>query len=399
MIPFDPSSGFPPIDTGTLRGVVGFLNDGSGKLAAQATALTSAVGSVRAGGSVWQGDAATTWESAGQERSSWYSQAGSAWSQIAGVLSAFADQVDAARTRYVRANQAAFESSQLAGRLQVLATAQAGPPDPQLTARAQWANQDAQDSVTNANVALTNVTDAVQSTARQLTPLVAEAQAFCQHPLTPGSRGGSLAPSAPWLTLLFGSVVGNRVSGRAFQDQVLKDLGINENTTSFQVRLPDGTEYTTIPDAAGDTVIIEVKGVGYLSNSAQIRAEIRLAETSGRTPDLVVQPRTQVSRPLMQEIEQANGTIRVRLGDNVYRDYKDQGDNPTLYRGDGKGGYQQIEEQAPQGEPTVPDSSGVPVPEGATGQGSGSTGGTDMPVAPEGGDPVLPEEPMIDPLP
>lgn len=396
MIPFDPGEGFLPVDTDGLRATAGFLRDAGGQMRDQAGRLSSVVASVRAGGGAWEGEAANVWQEDGHQRASWYSQAGEAWYQMAGILFNVASQIDEARSRYVQANQAAFDSMQQASMYEQLANAQPGQPDPQAASRAQWAEQDAQGSIGAANQALADAVHALQTAAGQLSPFIGEAATMCPHPLTAGPHQGTLAPSGPWATLLFGSVIGNRVTGRAFQEQVLNELGVKENTTRFPVNLPGGGQYTTVPDGKSDTALIEVKSSAYVYRSTQLRAQVELAEEEGLTPTLVVQRWTKVNGSALRLFRDAGGRVMVRLGNNVYRNYNDTADNPTLYKGEGGGGFKQIEETAPTGAAPTTSAGGVPEP-GTPGAETPSE-----PVAPEPVDPeplpIGPDDPIL-PLP
>lgn len=392
MIPYDPTEGFPQVDTAGLRTTAAWLKGAAGKMSADSHAVGSLVGSVLAGGAEWTGDAANTWEAAGRQRSVWYRQAGATWSAVAGVLSTVADHVDQARTAYTNANRSAMEAANRARDLSSLANMDPKHPNAGLLAQASSADQDVQTYTKAASQALSQAKDALQSATFQLGPLIYAASTCCPHPMTPGShKANTLAPSQGWVVTLFGSVVGdNRMSGREFQARVLKDLGIKENTSRFTVRLDDGSEYTTIPDGVTDELIIEVKGVRYIYASRQLLAQIRLAVSQGKTPNLVVRNTTRVSSKLQDKIDEAGGKIYVRQADNSYREYGEKSDNPTLYRGNGKGGFEKV----PENEPEPPGATGSSAgpgsgsgDDGSGGGGSGDNGSGDEPGPGPGPDP------------
>jgi hypothetical protein len=99
----------------------------------------------------------------------------------------------------------------------------------------------------------------------------------------------------------------------------------------------DGSRYTTVPDGISDELIIEVKATWYVYASRQLRVEIALAGPMRKTLSLVVQPQTaqtRVSRQLQGLIAQSGGTVRVRVGDNTYRNYDENPGHAALYRAD-----------------------------------------------------------------
>ncbi|MFN6983512.1 MAG: putative toxin [Rhizobium oryzihabitans] len=83
-------------------------------------------------------------------------------------------------------------------------------------------------------------------------------------------------------------------------------VGGTKNTTLMTVPLSNGVKVTTIPDLWGRNVggLIEVKNVEALSNSNQLRAQIREALKTRQPLNLVLSPRTRtVSQKLVDDIK------------------------------------------------------------------------------------------------
>jgi hypothetical protein len=66
---------------------------------------------------------------------------------------------------------------------------------------------------------------------------------------------------------------------------------------------------TRVPDGLTNTVLTEVKNVGSLSYTQQLRDFAAYASANGLRFDLWVRPTTQLSGPLAQEV--ANGAINL----------------------------------------------------------------------------------------
>jgi len=109
-------------------------------------------------------------------------------------------------------------------------------------------------------------------------------------------------------------------SGVTFEEQIIDALdhvGAARNGVPVTVSLKNGKEVTTIPDLWDKTVvgIVEAKNVKYLSNSDQLRAQLRAAEAFGQPFNLVVSPNTRPTKPLEREIRRINELV----GGGIYR--------------------------------------------------------------------------------
>src|SRR5204862_653466 len=108
---------------------------------------------------------------------------------------------------------------------------------------------------------------------------------------TPGVPDGAdrSQASLQLLAVLFGSVRDNQLSGREFEDTVLKELGITKNTEiwrpdpPFEGRLTlGGLAKGTTPDGQGSNFLLEVKGTDSQSVRFQLRLEAKYALDSAR---------------------------------------------------------------------------------------------------------------------
>jgi hypothetical protein len=122
-----------------------------------------------------------------------------------------------------------------------------------------------------------------------------------QHPAAPRVAGAEAPPDAPFLTLLFGSVGDNYLSGRAFQSAVMRALGLGENFQTFQGTVGNN-QVGTKPDSMGKGEVWEFKGVRYQHLSSQIKAEMSVAVSRGQPFELVIGSSTKVSPELVEAV-------------------------------------------------------------------------------------------------
>jgi hypothetical protein len=105
----------------------------------------------------------------------------------------------------------------------------------------------------------------------------------------------------------------NQQAGRTFQQQVVAAAGATPNTTAMVGTTTSGASYTTIVDGIMQNgVLLEVKGVKYLSYSPQLQAQISIGQAVGGPGNvLVVAPGTTVSGPTITAFghSAANPTI------------------------------------------------------------------------------------------
>lgn len=116
-------------------------------------------------------------------------------------------------------------------------------------------------------------------------------------------------------------IAANQAKGISFENAVLEYLSEAKNTHAFTVQVGAKT-VTVIPDGIlNGEKILEVKNVGYLSNSNQLRAYAELVETGGvdkldnavrfQAIELIVNPNTIISDPLKKMIKETGGNIKV----------------------------------------------------------------------------------------
>ncbi|WP_190239979.1 DUF6531 domain-containing protein [Pelotomaculum schinkii] len=96
--------------------------------------------------------------------------------------------------------------------------------------------------------------------------------------------------------------------GMDFEEIVLQEQAITKNLTKIG---------NSIPDSLINGRIIEVKDVNYIYKNKQFRDYIN----SGMPIDLIVSPRTKISKPLQDAIRNSGGSIRVRQADGTYSIY------------------------------------------------------------------------------
>jgi RHS repeat-associated protein len=102
--------------------------------------------------------------------------------------------------------------------------------------------------------------------------------------------------------------------GRQFEKDVLKEKGLEKNGGK-------GTQEkvgNSIPDSVSNNRITEIKDTKYVYKNSQLRDYY----TDGRPIDLIVSPKTKVSKNAQTTISNRGGNITVRTGPNQYQPYK-----------------------------------------------------------------------------
>jgi len=408
MIRRDPQTlAFPNVDSGALRSVSSWFGIRSSVLAGDAADLSATLDSVGRARGGWIGAARTAWNASGVVGVADLRTASDAFSRVSQILSSLANQVDQARSRYQaaigRMDQAMMEvvsaQSILGDPLSLMNPD--GPAGRQALEQQQQRLTDAFDAIDAArSEALAAQADAIDAGFRASSAL-SDAAAMAagvgtfagQHPSAPRVAGAEAPPDAPFLTLLFGSVSDNYLSGRAFQTAVMRALGLNENFQTFQGYVgnnPIGTK----PDSMGQGEVWEFKGVRYQHLSSQIKAEMAVAAGRGQPFELVIQANTKVSQELIEAVNnhpyggeivrmQKDGSFTDMNGNKIERaegggwKYPDDDEWPP---GAGAGGgslnhpagFEADTEEAPEGEggsgnpdnmvPILPIPHGFPIP-------------------------------------
>jgi hypothetical protein len=146
---------------------------------------------------------------------------------------------------------------------------------------------------------------------------------------TPGIPAGTdrNQASLQLLTMLFGSVRDNQLSGRQFEDTVLKELGLTKNTEiwrpdpAFEGRLTlSGQAKGTTPDGQGDNFILEIKGTDSQTIRFQLRLQALYARQTGRPLWVIKQGGKPVTDSLVKLTERAKGGVIYRTGPGRYVD-------------------------------------------------------------------------------
>jgi hypothetical protein len=376
VIPTEPVDlSFPNVDTGALRSVSNWLSSTSMDFFVDHLGFDSTVSLVDAGHAGWKGAARDAWDGAGKRGSGDLNTTATALQDAAGALSTLADDVDAARRRYDHAYS-----------LMQQAQAAANAPDPRpgrtppLDAGAyrQQVLQAQTDAFTAGSQAATKISAAAG--------LAAGVGRFAgQDPIRPPDLG-QYPPDAGWFTILFGSVRGEEPDWKQFQDEVLARLGLKPNNQSFKVDITK--QLGTRPESVDGGQVTEVKLVKYQDLDDQMLAQLKLAESLQEPYVLVVGPDTKVSAPLQQAVGGARyGGEIVRM--NSDGSFTDLAGN-SVVQSSGPG-FQYPGTPPPgagEGDGTLNHPSGIQNDEVV-----------DPALAPEGGDPQVPELPGDPELP
>jgi hypothetical protein len=374
--PGDPTDlSFPTVDTGALRSVSNWLSTVSMEFLVDHLQFDSTVGMVDQGHGGWKGAARDAWDTAGQQGSRDLNTTYTGLEDASQALSTLADSVDAAKMRYdaayslMRQAQAAQQAAQQqAQQGQTPATL---PPFDVATYRNQviQAQTDAFDAGTTASTAIMNAAG-----------LAAGLGQFAGgDPIRPPDLG-QYPPDATYFVLLFGSVTNEGPQWQQFQEAVLKALGLKPNTQNFKVQITK--QLGTRPESVDGNQVTEVKMVQYQDLDDQMLAEIQLADEMGVPYVLVVAQGTKVSAPLQQAIANA------RFGGEVVRmnpdgTFTDLAGNPVV-KSD-LGGFQY------SGDPPADAGQGAGTLNHPTGIQNDEV--VDPNLAPEGGDPAVPDVP------
>lgn len=393
------TSTFPDVDSGALRTGAGSLASAASALGDQRRSVATVTGGI---GGEWKGAARESWNGAGTAAVSDLSRAADGIRRGVTALQRLADEVDSCRARYDAAmGRLATAKGDAAGALADLALE---VPSPGNAGPFYQGAQDQLDAArvaigaaqADAEAAIIDVFAAGRRCGTALSDAAGLASGFGEFaggsPAGASGAGGEPAPDMQFLTLLLGSVTGNRTAGREFQLQVLRALGIDENTQTLQGYAGGGYR-GTIPDGLEDGEMFEVKGVIYQYRSSQIIRQLDAAAASERGYTLVVGPRTKVSPELQEAIREHpyGGEIVRGQADGSFTDLDG---NPVEKDESGGWRYPGDDDEWPPGA-------------GGTGGSLNHPGGYGADTAPapegeggEGGDGVVPIVPMPDlPMP
>jgi hypothetical protein len=320
-----------------------------------------------AGHGKWLGKASTAWEGEGKTATAALSKGADAFERASGVLTKLAGQLEDAQAR----SQAA------AVKVNGLVNRQIAAAQTKVKSQEDFSGEISRAGAAG-DAAAQDALHAAAAAAAELHAIAGEAPNVSP---TPGAPGDPNKPGEDpsFMTLLLGSVVGqNRLRGRAFQDEVLKQLGVKENFQRFVSETNAGRPVTVEPDSM-EGKVWEVKGVGYQYSSSQIQGEMNLPQAEQQGFGLVVRPDTKLSGNLVRDVNEQEGAGLYRYaGNGVFTRNVDPNESPTeFYRFNTKSGdFEKVSINAPvrpQDEPAPPES------------GSGGK-------APE--EPAVPEEPV-----
>lgn len=395
MTPSDPGGDltFPNVQASVLRDGASTISSAAGALADAGRSVSAVSGGV---GGEWSGAAREAWNGTGVAAAGDLSSAAEGLRRGVTALQNLADEVDSCRARYDAAmgRLATAEADQATAmaKIAIAPVSLGAGPDPlqgvqdQLsaaTSAVSAARADAEAAIIDVYAAGRRCGGALSDAAGAADGLGGFAGSA---PAGPSGAGGEPAPDLPFLTLLLGSVTGNRTAGREFQSEVLRRLGLDENLRSLQ-GFAGGSYRATIPDGLSDKEMFEVKGVLYQYRSSQIVRQLDAAAASERGYTLVIGPRTKVSPELQQAIrEHPYGGEIVRS--NGQGGFTDLDGNPVEKDENGGWRYPGDDDEWPPGaggtggslnHPGGFEADTAPAPEGESGGGGGD--GT-VPIVP-----------------
>lgn len=365
---------FPNIDTAALDTCAADLNlvgTGMSDTGTNISVLANAV----AGSEQWQGEAASRWHAVVTGRAADATLTSTVMAKAGSLLGQLAADVAAERQQYNRlATQMTDQGAAYNPRFNP------GPPN--------WEAPYVAAMTAAARRAAALLTQAGNDFLA-LAALAADITATTAAGRLPGVPAGTnrRQASLTLLATLFGSVVSNRVTGSAFETQVLQELGLDKNTdiwrpgTPFEGRTTlGGLAKGTIPDAQGPGSIVEIKDVSNLSARFQIRLEELNAQLTGRELWIVVRGGAKVSDDVTLRAERTGGGVLYRTGPSSYTD--PQGNPVRIDPGMKVSGYQRVTDPPPAPDPGAPSAPVDPAP------------------APEPVEPVTPIEPVepIEPI-
>ncbi|TMC13426.1 MAG: hypothetical protein E6J41_00555 [Chloroflexi bacterium] len=374
---------FPNVDTGALRGTASWFGTASAICQADGSDLRATLASV--GESHAQGVADLN-------------RAGDALNQVSTTLITLANTIDDCRSRFHsamdRMNTANTDAAAAQSAMDNYVPHGNGAAVSQFFDQQQTKLQDAQATAGvaqgDAARAIADALAAGQRAASALSGIAGMAGGIGNFagttPAGPAGSRGEAPPDTGFLVLLLGSVRDNQDAGAAFERFVLKLFGLTKNTEMVNGSIPD-----YMGGRGGQ--MIEIKGVAYQYNSSQIQNEMAAAAENEQSFTLIIGPKTRVSAPLRQAIEEHpyGGEIVRAQSDGTVTDYAG---NPVTEAPNGGFMYTG---KVPEGKGTLNNPRGFPPPEEVPPSGGGAGSG-DLPPGETPEEPEVPELPEL-PLP
>lgn len=384
-------AGFPDADPGVISDLAGALKTVSGSMAGIGLDTEGLRGSVM-GSEQWQGSASEKWHAVVTERAGDAGLTNDVMGSAATMLSGLASDLEAERRIY----------NQLSGQLFSLTQPVLGGPEPYTVQAPDPSVQQEMDACAARAARL------LEDAAGKLlgyAALSGDIRAVPAANRTPGVADGAnrRAASLQLLTILFGSVVGNRAAGSKFEQAILRALGITKNTEiwrpdpAFEGRLTaSGLARGTIVDGKGSNFLLEIKDTNGLQLRFQIRLQAYMARLSGNPLWIIKSGDQKADSGVVRAAEGTKGGVLYTRDGG--KSYTDGNGNPVQVRYGGKSdtlsvsGYQNstnVGSGAGGLDTPSPDPDAPPGPE-SPGTVDGPAGAApEGPVVPEG-----PEEPM-----
>lgn len=381
---------FPSVDTGAMSACATGLKSVADQMSdtgVDVSALQQAV----SGSEDWKGEAASRWQTVVTGRVSDANLTDEVLGKAASLLDQIAADLEAEQNYYNKVSaQMQDEGDSYNPRFNP------APPD--------W--EASYVSALNASVArATSLLQDVGSDFLALAALADDIGAETAPDRTPGVPQGASrkAASQNLLVFLMGTVLGNQKAGAQYEQDVLSELGLTKNTstfrpgTAFEGRttasgLPKGTTPDAMEDGP-DGYIVEIKGYNGSSVTArfQIRLEEYYAQATGQ-PMWVVAPKgAEVSDSVIARAEGTGGGVLYRVGPNQYED--PNGNPVQVGSGMKVSGYQPTTgvPSSASGGTSDPGAPSTPVSPSSTGPAPGPADpvGPDDPVDPGDPDPII----------
>lgn len=392
-------AGFPDADPGAISALASSLQGISGSMAGIGLGTQDLRGSVM-GSEQWQGDASGKWQDVVTERIGDAGLTNDVMGSAATMLSGLASDLEAERRVY----------DQLSGQLLSRSQPVLGGPEPYSVLVPDPSVQREMDA---SAARAARLLDDAAGKLLGYAALAGDIRAVPAANRTPGVADGAdrQAASLQLLTVLFGSVVGNRAAGSKFEQAILKALGIDKNTTiwrpdpAFEGKLTaGGLARGTIVDGEGANFQLEIKGTKALEMRYQLRLQALKAQEQN-IPWWIIKADGQPADPdVVQAAEKSGGGV-LYTSDNgkTYTDGKGNQVQVSYDKSSNKidvNGYKPSAGTTPGGDagsvpPADPDAPADPVSPSTADPPPAAPGVPEIPEVPE--EPEIPEFPEIIP--
>jgi hypothetical protein len=306
---------FPAVNTAAISELAAMLRliaSGAADVGIDTRNLRDAV----VGHQVWQGNASQQWQAVVTERIGDAGLTNEVMGTAADKLAALASDVDDERALYNRLSNEILVA-------QSKAIDPIGLPPPELV------DPTGVDGLRNSVTRVQGLLDQAAKDLLALAILAGDIRARPAANRTPGVADGAnrAKASQQLLTMLFGSVIDNQLSGAAFEKTVLNELGIPKNTEvwrpdpPFEGRLTlGGLAKGTSSDGLGANFLLEIKATDSQTVRYQLRLEAEYARQSGRPLWIIKQGTKPVTDNLTRLAEGTKGGVLYRVGPNTYVD-------------------------------------------------------------------------------